>query len=317
MLAFSVPFLGHSWRSFATYVASFFNADIFDPIYSKPRRKYKVVIHLTDIVFLAKNIDVYTDIDAKHHIAWVDAEGLPLIDVREVNKYFKVIVSSSFEKKIMEKSGVKVYGEVPRPLIPIMNTNRFRLKKKLFQERYGTYVSFVGANNIRKGLEELDEIAEKLREHSINVVAWTSVNTRLKYVKVENRFGFSTKETVYGLIAGSKAFIYPSRVEGFGLPPLEAMYLRVPVVYNDAPAFNEFTVGVRIPYREIRYATLEQYMLELRIANVNAFVNEVIKIVKYPQLYRGLVEIAYRKALEYGYTNVCKKLYETVSKIIT
>ena len=44
---------------------------------------------------------------------------------------------------------------------------------------------------------------------------------------------------VAGLIAGAEVFAYPSRYEGFGLPPLEAMALGVPVVATSAGAVPE------------------------------------------------------------------------------
>jgi glycosyltransferase involved in cell wall biosynthesis len=39
--------------------------------------------------------------------------------------------------------------------------------------------------------------------------------------------------------AGASAFLWPSRLEGFGLPPLEAMGNGCPVVSSDGPAMPE------------------------------------------------------------------------------
>ncbi len=41
------------------------------------------------------------------------------------------------------------------------------------------------------------------------------------------------------LYAGASAFVFPSRYEGFGLPPLEAMALGAPVVCADAASLPE------------------------------------------------------------------------------
>ena len=48
-----------------------------------------------------------------------------------------------------------------------------------------------------------------------------------------------TDEEIVRLFSGSKAFIFPSFAEGFGLPPLEAMASGVPVVCSDIPVFHE------------------------------------------------------------------------------
>ncbi len=44
---------------------------------------------------------------------------------------------------------------------------------------------------------------------------------------------------MYSLIANSKAFLFLSLMEGFGLPPIEAMQLKVPVVCSDRASLPE------------------------------------------------------------------------------
>jgi len=41
--------------------------------------------------------------------------------------------------------------------------------------------------------------------------------------------------------------VFPSRLEAFGVPPLEAMALGKVVVHANAPAYNEFTIGIGVP----------------------------------------------------------------------
>lgn len=51
--------------------------------------------------------------------------------------------------------------------------------------------------------------------------------------------GYVSQENYPLLMAGAKAFVFPSKFEGFGLPVLEAMACGVPVVCSDIPALKE------------------------------------------------------------------------------
>ena len=46
-------------------------------------------------------------------------------------------------------------------------------------------------------------------------------------------------EKIQSLIEKATIFVFPSRIEGFGLPPLEAMSMGVPVSASDIPALRE------------------------------------------------------------------------------
>jgi glycosyltransferase involved in cell wall biosynthesis len=58
--------------------------------------------------------------------------------------------------------------------------------------------------------------------------------------------GFVSKEELVVLVSGAAVLAYPSRYEGFGLPPLEAMSAGVPVVASDTPAVAEVTAGAAL-----------------------------------------------------------------------
>jgi glycosyltransferase involved in cell wall biosynthesis len=52
-----------------------------------------------------------------------------------------------------------------------------------------------------------------------------------------------SESTYWGLLAGAGALLYPSRYEGFGLPPLEAMSQSVPALVSEIPTARELYGG--------------------------------------------------------------------------
>jgi glycosyltransferase involved in cell wall biosynthesis len=55
--------------------------------------------------------------------------------------------------------------------------------------------------------------------------------------------GYVDDTTLRALLTGASALVYPSRYEGFGLPPLEAWACGTPSIVADTPAVREATEG--------------------------------------------------------------------------
>lgn len=55
--------------------------------------------------------------------------------------------------------------------------------------------------------------------------------------------GYASPRLLRSLVAHARLLAYPSRYEGFGLPPLEAMAAGTPVVASDLPSIREVVAG--------------------------------------------------------------------------
>ena len=118
------------------------------------------------------------------------------------------------------------------------------------------YILYVGTLDPRKNLPRLIEAYAKLvdsgslTEHLVlaGQFGWsvTELLDRLRLDSVRDRvhvLGYVAEEDLPYLYAGARLFVYPSLLEGFGFPPLEAMASGVPVVASDSSSLRNNLTG--------------------------------------------------------------------------
>jgi glycosyltransferase involved in cell wall biosynthesis len=101
------------------------------------------------------------------------------------------------------------------------------------------YVLFVGSREPRKNLPLLLEAMRRLPDAPPLVLAgppgWgPSVDTSGAITP-----GYLSGAELASAVAHASVFVFPSRYEGFGLPPLEALAAGTPVLASDIPAHRE------------------------------------------------------------------------------
>jgi len=114
------------------------------------------------------------------------------------------------------------------------------------------YVLFAGALDVRKNVSVVLDACEALHRagRSVPLVLagqrWFGsgpVESRLAALRAAgvplHPVGFQPAKVLYALMAHADAFVFPSRYEGFGLPPLEAMWSGTPAVVSNQGALPE------------------------------------------------------------------------------
>jgi glycosyltransferase involved in cell wall biosynthesis len=114
------------------------------------------------------------------------------------------------------------------------------------------YVLYAGALDARKNVALILDALERLRARGRQVTlvlvgqSWfgsEAVEERISRMRAEGfdlrPLGYQSSPVFYELIRRAAVFVFPSRYEGFGLPPLEAMRLGVPTVVSTAGSLPE------------------------------------------------------------------------------
>jgi glycosyltransferase involved in cell wall biosynthesis len=108
------------------------------------------------------------------------------------------------------------------------------------------YLLYVGALEPRKGLDTLAEATTIARRSGLTapllVVGEGRLASEIEAVAGVRLLGRQSDEQLAQLYSGALALVMPSRLEGFGLPPVEAAAHAVPSVISDLPVFRE-TLG--------------------------------------------------------------------------
>jgi glycosyltransferase involved in cell wall biosynthesis len=117
------------------------------------------------------------------------------------------------------------------------------------------YYLYVGNIKKHKGLDTLITAYEKLNTSAKLYIVGNKENFRTKDKRFANFTaenivftGQISAEELYKLLYNAKALIQPSLYEGFGLPPLEALWLKTPVVLSDIPVFKEIYAGAPVTF---------------------------------------------------------------------
>ena len=112
------------------------------------------------------------------------------------------------------------------------------------------YLLFVGTREPRKGLATLLSAYAGLRSTApdtpplvlVGPPGWgPALDTAGLPADAVRTVGYLPGEALRGLVAGAACLVFPSRYEGFGLPPLEAFAAGTPVVASDLPVTREVT----------------------------------------------------------------------------
>ena len=201
-------------------------------------------------------------------IYWLDDFFLP--PSRKCTK--PLFVTSVWNKRNLESVGYHVEGVIPRLPSPLVFST--------FDDRYDREYDFIfiGYDYWRKGIDVLERLVKYVKCKYIAIC---------DYRVCTHRFGSLSDIEKIRLFRKARFLLWLSRVEGFGVPPLEAMLLGTAVIYTDVPAHNEFTVGIKIPaskeprvIKSLMYGGEPFYAFDYSFEDVVRVVTDALRMTK-------------------------------------
>lgn len=129
----------------------------------------------------------------------------------------------------------------------------------------GDFILFVGTLEPRKGLSDLVAAWRSLPEPRPRLVlcgdkGW---RTRIAGWPGIEWTGFVSRDRLRELYRQARMFVYPSRYEGFGIPPLEALACGAPVIATRTGAIAEYAGDAALFVEPGDVAALRESMLRL------------------------------------------------------
>ena len=165
-----------------------------------------------------------------------------------------IAVSEATKKDIIRLFGIdkgKIFVIYPAVNVPAVNkiiNEEIRQKFSLPEK----YFLCLGTIEPRKNLSLAIRATKILSDQSVDihlVIAgkrgwkWQTTIEEIDKAnqdkKIVSEFGYVSLEEKFVLLAGATALVFPSSYEGFGLPPLEAMKIGIPVITTAVGSLSE------------------------------------------------------------------------------
>lgn len=158
-----------------------------------------------------------------------------------INKLDMLLVPSEHNKSLFEKSGVKIPIEVVHLGI---DPEQYVKMDRPVRSKFTFLMSGVLTLRKNPGAALCAFLNEFKDNDDVRIVFKTSSGTmghvQMPYKNVEIIDRLATQEEMFSYYRDADAFVFPSRGEGFGLTPLEAMATGLPTIFADNTGMHEY-----------------------------------------------------------------------------
>jgi glycosyltransferase involved in cell wall biosynthesis len=251
-------------------------------------------------LFFSPNFNIPTGIRIPiyitiHDVVFLDIKGLSsafgvllrrLMLYRAIHLAHKIFTVSKFsQKRIVSHFGNK--KEI------IVAYNGLRVDLLDFDSNHALkiydfdYILFIGNIKKYKGLDILLKAMDGIDKKLVIIGSIQNLKTAdeiiYKKIRLNSNIIFEnhieSDKILYAIIKHASILIQPSRYEGFGIPPLESLYLGTPAIVSDIPVLKE--VYGKLPVVFFKSGDADDLRLK-------------INSTTFPEINRKIIENAYK-----------------------
>ena len=223
----------------------------------------------------------------------------------------KVITPSEYTRSDI----IRTFGTDPNKIVVTYEAaDKVESGPKPYKIPYDKYILYVGNQSDYKNIKRLGDAHQKLlKKHPglglvlVGKLDKAALNNKAYFE--ENNYknikftGFVSSAERDWLFENSQAYIFPSLNEGFGLPGLEAMNYKVPVISSDATCLPEI-------YEKAAYY--------FNPTSVNDMVRAIDEVLTDKKLSRRLIALGEEQVKKYSWQNTAKEtlaVYKSALKL--
>ncbi len=229
---------------------------------------------------------------------------------RSVVKHSKYVISPTMFTK---HEIVKWYHTDDNKLIVTHLAAEMRTKAiKPYSLESNNFIMYVGQQSDYKNIRRLGDAHQKLLEKhpDLQLVLVGKIDASAErnqaYFASKNYrqivfTGFTEDDQLNWLYANTRCYVFPSLMEGFGLPGLEAMSMGAPVASSDATCLPEV------------YGPAAEYFDP---ADTDAIARAIDRVISDKKRRAELIKLGYTQAAKYSWRKTAKETLEVYKKAL-
>jgi len=275
-------------------------------------------------LLFSKSISVIYDLSFEHFPEYVEPNNQKFLSESVKKTVVRsdeiVTISKNSQKEIVDFYKINksrthiIYPGIDQSVMfrwPKDEIEKIKAKYGIF----GDYILFVGNIEPRKNLKNLLLAYEKLdedtrKQYSLLLVGargWLDneifeiiERLRINGNHIQQPYGYVEDRHLPALYSGASIFVYPSKYEGFGIPPLEAMSCGVPAITSDNSSLPE-AVG--------------DAAVKVSANSINQLARAIEGVLNNKEKQKHLIEKGFIQVDRYSWNKEAQKLLDLFLKV--